>query len=84
MGEKIKIFLNTFWQAWKVKILLAALILNFALLGWAYYKGYTFCEDRVEWRTIEKVIEVKEKQNEIINNKPTVSRVASRLQAGTF
>ena len=72
------------WAKYKVFIALALVAANLAVMGYFYYIGYTFCEDRVLIKTVEKSITIKEKQNEIRNNKPTVSTVTVRLHNATF
>jgi len=69
---------------WKIIALVASLITLTAIYTFIYTKGYDKCEADVITKTITKTITVKEKQDEIRNNKPTFSRVANRLREGNF
>ena len=69
---------------WKIIALVASLIALTAIYTFIYTKGFNDCEAEIITKTITKTITVKEKQDEIRNNKPTISRVANRLRANTF
>jgi hypothetical protein len=71
------------WDAIFIGVVVAVL----GAFGFGYGWANKSCEiekkdDKI--KVIEKVITIREKQNEIRNNRPNASGVAKRLRAGTF
>ncbi len=49
-----------------------------------YWKGRNDCAIKTQIVTLEKVVTVREKQNEIRNKRPDSSGVSDRLRKATF
>lgn len=64
-----------------IAIGLAAFILGITL---GYWSGYSDGKEKQRTVTIEKIVQVKEKQREIRNNRPDAIGVVNRLRDGSF
>lgn len=60
---------------------LIALIIGVTI---GYLSGYSDGKQKQRTITIEKIVQVKEKQREIRNNRPDALGVIDRLQSGSF
>ena len=62
-------------------------VTTLAAFGFGYGSASKSCElekKDEKIKVIEKVITIREKQNQIRNNRPNANGVAKRLRAGTF
>ena len=62
-------------------VLLLANVVNFGL---GYWKGYSAGKEAEQNKAIEKVVTIREKQNEIRNNRPDAAALIDSLRDGTF
>lgn len=60
---------------------IAAVLIAF---GAGYYKGHIDTEAKIEFKTLTKTVEIKEKMDEIRNHKPDSTGVVSILRAHNF
>lgn len=72
------------WFLTNWKFILLGVVILLATHAAAYFKGKDDCKAAVITKTVEKVITVKEKQDVIRNNKPTVIHTADRLRRANF
>jgi len=68
----------------KVWIYIGLLVLWLGSYAFVFYKGAEWKEQNIEAKTIEKTITVREKQNAIRDNRPSVQRSADRMRNNSF
>lgn len=51
---------------------------------YVFHKGAAWKEARMEAKTIVKTITIREKQNEVRDNRPSVNRTIDRMRNNTF
>lgn len=74
----------TIAQKIRIGLYILGFLASIGLWGYIYNKGYFACEQDVIIRTVTKTVTIREKQNEIRDNRPDVKRVADRLLTGSF
>jgi len=80
--------MSALWRLVPPSIKAAIYIGFFAFIMGSYvfvfYKGASWKADSIEAKTIIKTVTIREKQNEIRDNRPSVQRTISRMLNNSF
>jgi hypothetical protein len=68
-------------RIWVIIALIALWLGSYVVV---FYKGAAWKEQNMEAKTIVKTITIREKQNEIRDNRPSVQRTADRMRNNTY